>query len=145
MITGTINEWRGEFGFIKPDDTDFSRVFVRHSQMPANTNGEMVGIRVEFDIGPPDDDTKTTGEAQNIKIIGRCEVEQLKPNAGTGTVIFWSDKGFGFIKSSDGRPVFFGRHSLPPETDLSPGHLVEFEYGQPSKKGPTASRVRPID
>jgi len=54
------------------------------------------------------------------------------------------DRGFGFIRSSDGQQVFFHRSSLQ-QMDfdgLKEGDAVEFEVEQ-SEKGLRASNVRP--
>jgi cold shock protein len=54
------------------------------------------------------------------------------------------DRGFGFVRSSDGKEVFFHRNSLQ-QLDfeaLQEGTSVEFEIEQ-SAKGPRATNVRP--
>jgi CspA family cold shock protein len=54
------------------------------------------------------------------------------------------DRGFGFVRSSDGKEVFFHRNSLQ-QLDfeaLQEGTTVEFEIEQ-SAKGPRATNVRP--
>ena len=54
------------------------------------------------------------------------------------------DRGFGFIRSSDGQEVFFHRNGLQQMDfdSLKEGLTVEFEV-EPSEKGPRASNVRP--
>ena len=53
------------------------------------------------------------------------------------------DRGFGFIRSTDGQEVFFHRKSLQQLTfeGLQEGSTVEFEVEQ-SDKGPRATNVR---
>ncbi len=54
------------------------------------------------------------------------------------------DRGFGFIRATDGQEVFFHRSSLQPMDDfdrLSEGDSVEFELEQ-GPKGPRAVDVR---
>ena len=53
------------------------------------------------------------------------------------------DRGFGFIRSTDGQEVFFHRKSLQQITfeGLQEGSTVEFEVEQ-SDKGPRATNVR---
>ena len=53
------------------------------------------------------------------------------------------DRGFGFIRSTDGQEVFFHRKSLQQITfeGLQEGSTVEFEVEQ-SEKGPRAANVR---
>ena len=54
------------------------------------------------------------------------------------------DRGFGFIRSSDGQEVFFHRNGLQQMDfeSLKEGTSVEFEVEQ-SEKGPRATNVRP--
>ena len=63
----------------------------------------------------------------------------------TGTVKkVVSDRGFGFITSSDQKDYFFHRDALDSSLDfdrLMGGENVEFEIEQ-SPKGPRANRVR---
>ena len=53
------------------------------------------------------------------------------------------DRGFGFIRSSDGQEVFFHRNGLQQMDfdSLKEGSTVEFEVEQ-SDKGPRATNVR---
>ena len=53
------------------------------------------------------------------------------------------DRGFGFIRSTDGQEIFFHRSSLQGLNfdDLSEGDAVEFDVEQ-SEKGPRAANVR---
>ena len=54
------------------------------------------------------------------------------------------DRGFGFIRSTDGQEVFFHRNGLQ-QMDfdgLKGGETVEFEVEQ-AEKGPRAINVRP--
>ena len=53
------------------------------------------------------------------------------------------DRGFGFIRSTDGQEVFFHRNGLQQMDfdSLKEGATVEFEVEQ-SEKGPRASNVR---
>jgi CspA family cold shock protein len=54
------------------------------------------------------------------------------------------DRGFGFIRSSDGQEVFFHRSSLQQMNfdSLKEGDTVEFEVRQ-GEKGPRDTNVRP--
>jgi CspA family cold shock protein len=57
-----------------------------------------------------------------------------------------SDRGFGFITTSDAKDYFFHRDALDSSLDfdrLVGGEQVEFEIEQ-SPKGPRASRVRSV-
>ena len=53
------------------------------------------------------------------------------------------DRGYGFIRSSDGQEVFFHRNGLQQMDfdSLKEGSTVEFEVEQ-SDKGPRATNVR---
>jgi len=53
------------------------------------------------------------------------------------------DRGFGFIRSTDGQEVFFHRNGLQQMDfdSLKEGATVEFEVEQ-SEKGPRATNVR---
>ena len=53
------------------------------------------------------------------------------------------DRGYGFIRSSDGQEVFFHRNGLQQMDfdSLKEGLTVEFEVEQ-SEKGPRATNVR---
>jgi CspA family cold shock protein len=53
------------------------------------------------------------------------------------------DRGFGFIRSTDGQEVFFHRDGLQQMdfVSLKEGSTVEFEVEQ-SEKGPRATNVR---
>jgi len=53
------------------------------------------------------------------------------------------DRGYGFIRSSDGQEVFFHRNGLQQMDfdSLKEGATVEFEVEQ-SEKGPRAANVR---
>jgi cold shock CspA family protein len=72
-MRGTVKTWEAEkkFGFIKPDDPDFSDTFFHLSQMPPGVR-IAVGMRLEFEIGPPNDLSKKhkSGSANNLK---QCE------------------------------------------------------------------------
>ena len=54
------------------------------------------------------------------------------------------DRGFGFIRSSDGREIFFHRNGLQGMDfeSLQEGTNVEFDIEQ-NPKGPRATNVRP--
>ena len=53
------------------------------------------------------------------------------------------ERGYGFIRSSDGQEVFFHRNGLQQMDfdSLKEGLTVEFEV-EPSEKGPRATNVR---
>jgi cold shock CspA family protein len=69
-MKGTVSKWDAEkyFGFITPDDPDFSDAFLHQRQLPPGVRGS-VGMRVEYDIGPPNDHSKQSkaGSAINVK------------------------------------------------------------------------------
>jgi CspA family cold shock protein len=55
-----------------------------------------------------------------------------------------SERGFGFISTTDGKEYFFHRNELETSSDfdrLIGGERVEFEIGS-SPKGPQATKVR---
>jgi CspA family cold shock protein len=54
------------------------------------------------------------------------------------------DRGFGFIRSTDGQEVFFHRSALQQLNfdALKEGEVVEFEIER-GEKGPRAANVRP--
>ncbi len=63
----------------------------------------------------------------------------------TGTIkTLRADKGFGFIRGSDGKDVFFHQSAIYGEgiNDLREGDSVEFEVGEAGPKGPRAENVR---
>ena len=62
----------------------------------------------------------------------------------TGTVKWFNtEKGFGFIKPSDGGGDLFVHHSETKGLNLYDGDPVEFEIGE-GKKGPCAVNVKKI-
>ena len=64
----------------------------------------------------------------------------------TGTVKWFNDqKGFGFIKSDDGKDVFVHHTSITGSgyKSLTEGQAVQFEI-EDGPKGPKAVNVRPI-
>lgn len=54
------------------------------------------------------------------------------------------DRGFGFIRSTDGQEIFFHRSTLQQMTfdGIKEGEAVEFEM-EKGEKGPRATSVRP--
>jgi CspA family cold shock protein len=64
-----------------------------------------------------------------------------------GTIRQVIDRGFGFIKTEDGKDLFFHRHELEGAefSTLKVGHGVEFEIGQDKKGRPQAVKVRLIE
>jgi CspA family cold shock protein len=54
------------------------------------------------------------------------------------------DKGFGFIRDSSGKDIFFHASAIYGESIdmLREGDGVEFEVGQDGPKGPRATNVR---
>ena len=56
-----------------------------------------------------------------------------------------SERGFGFIKSADGKDLFFHSNQLMGISfnELKEGQKVEFDTGQ-GPKGPMAIRIRPF-
>ena len=54
------------------------------------------------------------------------------------------DRGFGFIRSTDGQEIFFHRSTLQQMTfdGIKEGEAVEFER-EKGEKGPRATNVRP--
>jgi CspA family cold shock protein len=61
-----------------------------------------------------------------------------------GTITKMSDRGFGFIKASDGNEVFFHRSECQSPTfdSLSEGQEVAFDR-ESNARGPRARNVRP--
>ena len=60
----------------------------------------------------------------------------------TGTIKWFNpDKGFGFIKPSDGGKDLFVHHSETQGLTLNEGEPVEFEIGE-GRKGPCAVNVK---
>jgi len=61
-----------------------------------------------------------------------------------GTIAKLMDRGFGFIKTEEGRDLFFHRNELEGVefNNLRAGQEVEFEMGQDSKSRPQAVKVR---
>lgn len=63
----------------------------------------------------------------------------------TGTIkMLRTDKGFGFIKDTSGKEVFFHQSAIYGEgiNDLREGDSVEFDLGEAGPKGPRAQNVR---
>ena len=62
----------------------------------------------------------------------------------TGTVAKWiGDRGFGFIKTEDGKDIFVHNSDIQGKSSLSEGEKVEFEVTE-GPKGPRAAKVKPI-
>jgi cold shock CspA family protein len=57
------------------------------------------------------------------------------------------DRGFGFIKTEEGKELFFHRNELQEAefSNLKVGQKVEFEIGQDRKQRPQAVKVRISD
>lgn len=74
-------------------------------------------------------------------LLSICEV----PMQGTIKRVV-RDRGFGFIRSTEGREVFFHRSSLQGLNfdTLKEGDTVEFEI-EDGPKGPRAASVRPAE
>ena len=74
-------------------------------------------------------------------LLSTCEV----PMQGTIKRVV-RDRGFGFIRSTEGREVFFHRSSLQGLNfdTLKEGDAVEFEI-EDGPKGPRAASVRPAE
>lgn len=62
-----------------------------------------------------------------------------------GTIKRLTDRGFGFIETTDGKDMFFHMSSVEGTTfeQLQEGNKVSFEIGQ-GPKGPRAEQVRVI-
>ena len=61
-----------------------------------------------------------------------------------GTVAKWiGDRGFGFIKTEDGKEIFVHNSDIQGKNSLSEGEKVEFEVTE-GPKGPRAVKVKPI-
>ena len=61
-----------------------------------------------------------------------------------GTVAKWiGDRGFGFIKTEDGKEIFVHNSDIEGKSSLSEGEKVEFEVTE-GDKGPRAVKVKPI-
>ena len=62
----------------------------------------------------------------------------------TGTVAKWiGDRGFGFIKTEDGKEIFVHKSDIQGKSNLREGEKVEFEVIE-GDKGPRAVKVKPI-
>jgi len=74
-------------------------------------------------------------------LLSTCEV----PMQGTIKRVV-RDRGFGFIRSTEGREVFFHRSSLQGLNfdTLKEGDAVEFDI-EDGPKGPRAASVRPAE
>ena len=61
-----------------------------------------------------------------------------------GTIKKLMDNGFGFIKTEEGKDLFFHRNEIEGVefSSLRAGQEVEFELGQDSKGRPQAVKVR---
>jgi CspA family cold shock protein len=61
-----------------------------------------------------------------------------------GTIKKLIDRGFGFIKTEDGKELFFHRNDIQGVEffSLREGQVVEFETGQDKKGRPNAVNVR---
>ena len=61
-----------------------------------------------------------------------------------GTVTKWlGDRGFGFIKTEDGKEFFVHNSDIQGKNSLSEGEKVEFEVTE-GDRGPRAAKVKPI-
>ena len=63
----------------------------------------------------------------------------------TGTIkTLRADKGFGFIRDTTGKEVFFHASAIQGESieNLREGDGVEFDLGEPGPKGSRAENVR---
>ena len=61
-----------------------------------------------------------------------------------GTVAKWiGDRGFGFIKTEDGKEIFVHNSDIQGKSSLSEGEKVEFEVTE-GDKGTRAANVKPI-
>ena len=72
---------------------------------------------------------------------GRSHIIEVSMQGSIKRIV--RDRGFGFIRSTDGQEVFFHRNGLQ-QMDfdgLKEGATVEFEVEQ-SEKGPRANNVR---
>jgi hypothetical protein len=71
-MKGTLCKWEGQFGWITPDDGDFSDVFLPGSLIPDFCGQPIaIGTRFEFDVGPPRDLHKKHkgGVAHNVRLL----------------------------------------------------------------------------
>ncbi len=61
-----------------------------------------------------------------------------------GTIARLMERGFGFIKTEEGKDLFFHRNEIEgvEYSSLRAGQEVEFEMGQDSKGRPQAVKVR---
>jgi cold shock CspA family protein len=71
MMQGEIVKWFPEkkFGFIRCDAPDFADAFIHRDALPPGVCGA-AGLRLEFDIGAPNDDQRGKGgRAVNVRAI----------------------------------------------------------------------------
>jgi cold shock CspA family protein len=72
-MQGEIVKWFAEkkFGFVRCDDPDFADAFIHRDALPPGVVGA-VGLRLEFDIAPPEEDRKSRGQggrAANVRAV----------------------------------------------------------------------------
>ena len=69
----------------------------------------------------------------------------IAPDVIEGTVIFFSEKGWGFIRRADGigPDVFVNRIDVSGQKDLPKGQRVSFQVQQ-SERGPIAKKVKAV-
>ena len=61
-----------------------------------------------------------------------------------GTVARWlGGRGYGFIKSEDGKEIFVHNSDIQGKSSLAEGEKVEFEVTD-TDRGPRAVKVKPI-
>ncbi len=145
-MKGTVHTWNAEraFGYIKPDDSDFSDVYLGASEVTETR--DRIGLRVEFEIAPPSFDKlgQKEGRARNVTVIGRSDVvvEQRAEVREPGLVIFVNDeRGYGFMKSGK-ENVWFGTASMA-GAKFKKGDIVEYIRTRTFRedKGPAAAKV----
>jgi cold shock CspA family protein len=124
------------FGFISIDDGS-PDVFVHQSKVEAGQQ-MMSGARVAFDI----ETTEKGPRAIGVTVIA----PPPPPRHDRGCVMFWNERGFGFVApDGGGNDVYVGRSALPPSESgyLCEGDIVELTINE-GQKGDEAVAVSVI-
>jgi len=88
----------------------------------------------------------TDGRAATVGVASSLQaLETRNAEMAEGTIKKLTDKGFGFIKTSGDKDLFFHSSSVQDGSfdDLREGQRVSYTEGQ-GKKGPCAENVKPL-